>query len=149
MLLTFDQVVPASNLDKATDCSVPVCQILPTQISEQQLSYVTISVFRIFSKSPFIFPQLFQLNKGCVVPAAGICAVRSAASIVNYTSVLYKLHKTLGCYLYHSCDSVYHLLWFLHVRCANQPAVHVVTLRTNILFGHFCLIILQSCSLNY
>lgn len=118
-------------------CILLVFYIFPAQISGQQLSYVTISVFHTFSKSLLIFFQLFQLNNSCfVISAAGICAVRLAASIVNSTCTLYKLHKNLGCYLYHSYDSVY------HVRCANQPTVHVVTLCPNILFGHFCLIIL-------
>jgi hypothetical protein len=92
-------------------CVLLVFHIFPAHISGQQLSYVTTSVFHTFSKSLLIFFQLFQLNDSCVViPAAGICAVRSAASIVNYTCTLYKLHKNSGCYLYHSCDSVYQLL---------------------------------------
>ena len=66
-------MVPVSNLDQDTDCSVLlVFHILPTQISEQQLSYVTVSVFHIFSKSLFIFFQSFELRKSFVTPEAGL-----------------------------------------------------------------------------
>jgi hypothetical protein len=44
------------------------------------------------------------------------CAARGC---VYKLYTLYKLHNNLDCY-------VYHLLWFIHMRPANQPTINVV-----------------------
>jgi hypothetical protein len=100
-VLTCSQVVPSSSLDRDTYCCVLVFHIFLTQISEQQLSYVTISVLHIFSKFYSFSSSYFNLITTVSYPQREfvLCNQRPVLSIIhlnctNYTKIWAVIYTT-------------------------------------------------------